>query len=556
MKKALLMAMFACVLYQVYPCYPNSDSDSDYSDSTEVPRVHLLDTMAKLPGPDFTRQTEHPYEESDDLPHGTMDLGRSNPFASMPFPVGAHGGIRAPSGSAYTSSLVKWLLNNALMRVFAWETQSDGYTRRLVVEKGLVFGVGLLDTMGPDDSSRRWLNNHVMKLYAGTFDGQKTMEYVAFEAGTRIRCLGAYAFRRSGLKNICIPDSIELVRNSCFELCASLKSVTFGAGSKLRLFGNYSFSVSALESIRIPASVRVIGDHCFVLCTSLESGIFESDSHLTHIGEGAFAHSALRSMCVPATVEYLGDGCFGLCSFLETIDFEPGSCLWHIGCTVFRDCAARCIILPGSVKFIGGGNLVGYDDGSVNLGFEFESRWLQILLLDGVPVLRSIDGTKLASVTSKPSVKTFVVRRIVESLEQHCFARVKFNNIYFESQSRIRELPEYAFSFSELYSICIPASVIKIAAWCFACCCSLSSLTFEDGSELRYIHSNALSGCPKLEPILIPWSVTCIDCVRWKARRTDVDGAFCLLIGRTRGCGEIDRVSASTHTLVIQYDTI
>jgi hypothetical protein len=58
-----------------------------------------------------------------------------------------------------------------------------------------------------------------------------------------------------------------------------------------------------------------------------------------------------------------------------------------------------------------------------------------------------------------------------------------------------------------LTSICIPSSVEILGAYSFNDCASLSSLTFEFGSQLRQIGGSAFCGCYSLRWVFIPSSV-------------------------------------------------
>jgi hypothetical protein len=61
--------------------------------------------------------------------------------------------------------------------------------------------------------------------------------------------------------------------------------VTFESGSKLSRIEKSVFSETGLVEIILPSSVEVLGEECFSLCVSLSSVIFESVSKLSRIEE-------------------------------------------------------------------------------------------------------------------------------------------------------------------------------------------------------------------------------------------------------------------------------
>jgi hypothetical protein len=77
---------------------------------------------------------------------------------------------------------------------------------------------------------------------------------------------------------------------------------------------------------------------------------------------------------------------------------------------------------------------------------------------------------------------------------------------------------QYAFSACRgLTSICIPRQVVRISHGCFKACDNLSSVTFEPGSEVVSIESEAFAFCEKLQSIHIPASTKSIAQVAfWK----------------------------------------
>jgi hypothetical protein len=62
------------------------------------------------------------------------------------------------------------------------------------------------------------------------------------------------------LRAICIPSSLEFLRESCFASCRNLRTVTFDPESKLRLIESEAFECCpSLKLVSVPASAEVIG---------------------------------------------------------------------------------------------------------------------------------------------------------------------------------------------------------------------------------------------------------------------------------------------------------
>jgi hypothetical protein len=69
-------------------------------------------------------------------------------------------------------------------------------------------------------------------------------------------------------------------------------------------------------------------------------------------------------------------------------------------------------------------------------------------------------------------------------------------SITFESGSQLSQLAKWAFSWSGLTSIHLPASVTVIGESCFSYCGSLASITFDSASKFRGSEADLLAGRP------------------------------------------------------------
>jgi hypothetical protein len=73
----------------------------------------------------------------------------------------------------------------------------------------------------------------------------------------------------TGLVEIILPASVEILGDECFSLCGSLYSVTFESGSRLSRIEGRAFSETGFIEIIIPSSVEVLDEECFSWCGSL-----------------------------------------------------------------------------------------------------------------------------------------------------------------------------------------------------------------------------------------------------------------------------------------------
>jgi hypothetical protein len=91
------------------------------------------------------------------------------------------------------------------------------------------------------------------------------------------------------LKSICIPSSVEVLRQYCFSLCIRLVSVHFESVSRIRQIESFAFSgCQALRRIFFPISIRIIEPFAFRSWSSLEEVGFEGDVSTVQVHISAF----------------------------------------------------------------------------------------------------------------------------------------------------------------------------------------------------------------------------------------------------------------------------
>jgi hypothetical protein len=133
-------------------------------------------------------------------------------------------------------------------------------------------------------------------------------------------------------REIFVPNEVEVLQESSFELLNRLTKLTFERGSKLRKIGQSALSgCNSLRDIVVPASVIEIEKFAFSHYTGLEDCSIHRDAVLVRIGEKAFSRCcSLRSCDVPKNVEGIGEKCFKGCISLSRLKFGSGQTLTRI----------------------------------------------------------------------------------------------------------------------------------------------------------------------------------------------------------------------------------
>lgn len=140
------------------------------------------------------------------------------------------------------------------------------------------------------------------------------METVSFPENSRCRTIPLQAFAECRqLKQLVLPDTLEVIEDEAFYKCDSLTSVQLPR--LLLKIGDKSFYQCGLETLNLPESLRFIGDSAFLKCKNL------------------------RYVRIPRTVEHLGKWAFHGCSRLEVLEIhhdpaEIGEWITNKNCTI------------------------------------------------------------------------------------------------------------------------------------------------------------------------------------------------------------------------------
>ena len=160
----------------------------------------------------------------------------------------------------------------------------------------------------------------VTEIGAYAFESTTGLTTFTFVSNENLTTIGTYAFSKSGLTTIALPDSLTTIGERAFQ-ASGLKTVTFTKESKLNSLGTFAFQASALRSFELPKDVTVISTNAFDSCEALTTFTFADGNRLTEVGNNAFSKSGLTEITFPASLKKIGASVFDSCVALETVSF-------------------------------------------------------------------------------------------------------------------------------------------------------------------------------------------------------------------------------------------
>ncbi|MCR4650753.1 MAG: leucine-rich repeat domain-containing protein [Lachnospiraceae bacterium] len=169
---------------------------------------------------------------------------------------------------------------------------------------------------------------------------------------SNIRRIGDFAFARSSLESIRIPDTVNEIGYGAFYHCDDLNEVVIP--SSVKSIEAYAFDKTGyIEEFKAKGKgdYLIVGDGILLAYRgSNEEVTIPSD--VKKIAPGAFrSHSEIKSLTIPGNVKEIGEDAFRDCSNLASLTLENG--VEDIGDRAFMNCPVEGIVIPGSVRYIG-----------------------------------------------------------------------------------------------------------------------------------------------------------------------------------------------------------
>ncbi|MBR3553150.1 MAG: leucine-rich repeat protein [Clostridia bacterium] len=323
-----------------------------------------------------------------------------------------------------------------------------------------------------------------------------------------VESIGGYAFYKSKLKNVTLPDGLKSIGGYAFCECTELTELVIPASVTI-VFESAFENCTGLQTLTTTAQ----NDHdlriwtsAFMGCTGLTD--LTLSEGLKEIYTNAFAYcTELRHLSLPKTVSSIEMNAFNHCGKLESITVDPENSTFHS--------TNNCLINAGKRLIAGCSNSVIPDDGSViYLGPCAFSGCETLTSIEFPDCLKSIGGfndcTELTEVTIPENVETIQFAfNGCSGLTKVTISAAKTIDRSFQNCTGLTEL-SFPNTLTEiggfsgcsgLTSVTFPESLERLGG--FENCNNLIDVSFSEGLKTLCGFKN----CTKLTSLSIPTTV-------------------------------------------------
>ena len=162
-----------------------------------------------------------------------------------------------------------------------------------------------------------------------------------------LKKIGTYAFQKTSLTSVNIPDNVETIAEYAFSNARQLQEVHLP--DSLTSLGNYAFEeCRSLRTVKIPAKLKEIPWYAFQHCKSLQS--VELHDGITGVGDYSFNNCDLREMTLPKSTTWVGGNAFNGNTNLSKVTLNEG--LIDIWAEAFYNTAIDTLNCPSTLRNI------------------------------------------------------------------------------------------------------------------------------------------------------------------------------------------------------------
>lgn len=376
-----------------------------------------------------------------------------------------------------------------------------------------------------------------------------------FKFSKNIKSIGRRAFDEChDLIDVDIPDGIELIDEEAFHSCSQLRFVHIGKGDTY--IGREAFAYdSRIESIIIDEGAKIIDYEAFYST----GGYFKLGDGIKQIGKEAFERCNVKDLVIPDSVEFIGERAFCGIDTLESIVLPRN--LKTIEPSVFSWCSKlKSIVIPDGVTTIKNGAFSGCNSvSSIVIPDSVEtiesyafSGCNEIVSFDVSAFIKSIgynviNGSKLKAINVDDNNENYC------DIDGLLYTKDKKTLLVYPSgKGSVCSVPdgtitiEYRSIGQDITTVILPNSVKSIKSYAFQSS-NLTNITF--GTGLESIEEAAFSYCDNLTNITLPDSLKTLS----KSAFEDCEGLEYVDIGNGVTSVETDAFSRCKNlkTLII-----
>ncbi len=345
----------------------------------------------------------------------------------------------------------------------------------------------------------------------------------------------------NGLTTLFIGSGLEYLGTKAFYNNASLTTVTMAASSVTAISQQCFQNCAALTTVSLPNNITTLGQECFKGCSLLAS--ITLPSSLTTLGDNCFASCVvLNNVSVPNSAVNWGTGCFSSCNALDTITLPAG--LTEIPASTFSSCAFTSFsFIPSSVTSLGASAFSGNDFTDfttfpttvTSIGTKCFQNCTSLTAVNAIEI-PNVAGecddwfygcSNLTTLSFPSGVKTITITNCSRLYTLDLGSPTRIKGIHQCNALRTLTLPNTVTTVDEgafemlwyLTTLTLSNSMTEVPSHMFAHDPGWSQgpargnnlHTLNLGTGVTSIGDWAFSGCPDIDPLIIPDQVTFID---------------------------------------------
>lgn len=141
----------------------------------------------------------------------------------------------------------------------------------------------------------------------------------SFTVPEGVDSIGEYAFWKSNVKSVNLPNSVKTISLGAFWDCLNLTKVVMPESLEV-IEESMFYGCENLYDFNMPSGVKKIRNFAFKNCTKLD--IEQLPAELESVGEAAFMSSALQEITIPEGTDSIGASAFSCCQLLTTANIS------------------------------------------------------------------------------------------------------------------------------------------------------------------------------------------------------------------------------------------